>query len=171
MAIAASDISHRISGGASNTDPNAALGGAMSTVAGGIVTTDTLNNLFDDFSSAEAGVTDDFYRGNYWDNEHATLTYQTPFMWISSQTSSGDTDVAIAIADEAKNTAIETIADELTAPVGPTFTAPASKGAGIAVGSLLAGDNRGWWLRYHITAPAAAALDTMTISIEGDSDP
>lgn len=171
MPIAAADISMRGSGATGETDPENYLGGVMSTVAGGIIVTDVLNNLFNDFTSTEAGVTDDYYRGLYWDNEHATLQYTTPFMWISSQTSSGDTDVALAIADEAKNVAIETIANELQAPVGPTFTAPASKGAGIAVGSLDAGDNRGWWLRYHITAPAGAALDTMTIAIEGDSLP
>ena len=171
MAITASDISLRISGGASETDPNAALGGAMSTVGGGIITTDVLNNLMNDITSGEASSGVTLYRGLYWDNEHGSLEYTTPFMWIASQTSSGDTDLAMAIADEAKNVAIETIGSETTAPVGPSFSAPASKGAGIAVGSLDAGDNRGFWLRYTVNAAAAAALDTMTINIEGDSLP
>lgn len=35
MAISAADLPYRLSGGATNTDPNAALGGAMSTVTGG----------------------------------------------------------------------------------------------------------------------------------------
>ena len=78
-------------------------------------------------------------------------------------------DLEMAIADEAKNTTIETIANELTAPVGPTFTAPASKGAGIAVGTLSAGDNRGFWLHYTVNASTGAGLDTMTVAIEGDS--
>ena len=171
MPIVASDISLRKSGGATNTDPNLALGGAMSTVAGGIIANDVLNNLMDDISSGEATTGITIYRGLYWDNEHATLQYTTPFMWIDSQTSSGDTSLEMAIADEAKNVAIETIANETTAPVGPTFSAPASKGAGIAVGSLNAGDNRGFWLKYIVNAAAAAALDTMTVAIEGDSLP
>ena len=171
MAIVASDISLRVSGGASETDPNNALGGAMSTVGGGIITTDVLNNLMDDISSAEATAGVTLYRGLYWDNEHGSLEYTTPFMWISSQTSSGDTDLSMAIADEAKNTAIEVIANETTAPSGPTFSAPASKGAGIAVGSLASGDNRGFWLRYIVNSAAVAALDTMTIAVEGDSLP
>lgn len=171
MAITAADISMRVSGGVGNTDPEAALGGAMGTAAGAKITTNVLNNLFNDFTSAEASAGDDFFRGLYWDNEHGTLQYQAPVMWFSSQTSSGDTDIDMAIADEAKNVAIEVIADELTAPVGPTFTKPASKGAGIAVGSLNAGDNRGFWLMYTVNAGAAAVLDTMTIDIEGDSNP
>ena len=45
MAIAASDIKLRISGSsASATDPNGSYGGAMSTVSGGIITTNVLNN-------------------------------------------------------------------------------------------------------------------------------
>ena len=171
MPIADTDISLRLSGGASVTDPNLALGGAMSTVAGGIVTTDVTNNVIRDITSGEAASGITLYRGLYWDNEHGSLTYIAPFMWIASQTSSGDTDLAMAIADEPKNTAIETIANETTAPVGPSFSAPASKGAGISVGDLDAGDNRGFWLRYTVNAAATAALDTMTIAIEGDSNP
>ena len=171
MPIAESDISLRISGGAAETDPNNALGGAMSTDANGKITTDVLNNLMDDISSVEASSGITLYRGLYWDNEHATLQYTDPFMWIDSQTSSGDTSLEMAIADEAKNVAIETIANETTAPVGPTFSAPASKGAGIAVGSLDAGDNRGFWLKYIVNAAAAAILDSMTIAVEGDSLP
>ena len=56
MAIAASDIKIRLSGGASNTNPNLALGGAMSTASGGIITTNVLNNDMDDITSAEAST-------------------------------------------------------------------------------------------------------------------
>jgi len=171
MPIVASDISMRRSGGATNVTPESELGGAMSTVAGGIANNDLINDMFNDFTSAEALVTDDFYRGRYYDNEHGTLQYTLPFMWISSQTSSGNTDVAIGLAPEAKNLAIAIIGTELIAPASVTFSAPASKGAGIAFPSLNAGDNQGWWLRYHITAPASAVLDTMTLAIEGDSLP
>ena len=172
MPIVAANISMRLSGGLANVNPEASLGGAMGTAAGAIVTTDVLNNSFNDFTSAEAAVTEDFYRGKFYDNEHATLQLTNPFMWISSQTSSGDTDVAIALAAQGKNLAIEgPLATELIVPATVTFTAPASKGAGIAFPSLDAGDNQGWWLRYQITAPAAAALDTMTLAFEGDSLP
>lgn len=171
MAISESDLIHRISGGASNTDVDAALGGAMSTVAGGIITTDTLNNDMDDITSDEASAGITIYRGFYYENNHGSLTWQSPVFWIESQTSSGDTSVEVAIADEAKNVALETIADEETAPTGPTFSTPANKGAGISIGDLDAGDYRGHWLKYIVGTSAAAALDAYTIKAEGDTDP
>lgn len=58
MPIADSNILLRISGDAAETDPNNALGGAMYTVAGGIITTDVLNNLMDDISAAEPSTCD-----------------------------------------------------------------------------------------------------------------
>lgn len=171
MAITATDIELRLSGGASNTDPNLALGGAMSTVGGGLVVTDTLNNDMNDITGDEASAGIIIYHGYYYKNNHGSLTYITPVIWISSQTTSGTTDIAIAIADEAKNIAIETVATETTAPVGPTFSAPANKGAGLALGSLNAGDYRGWWARYTVNAGTTAILDAYTIAIEGDSNP
>jgi len=171
MAIAASDIELRISGGASNTDPDAALGGAISTVGGGVVVTNVQNNVFDDITSAEASAGTTLYRGLYYKNNHGSLSYQTPVIWFSSQTSSGDTSAEMAIAGEAKNVAEEIIASETTAPSGESFSAPASKGAGLSLGTLDAADYKGWWLKYIVNSSAAAVLDSMTTDVEGDSDP
>jgi len=171
MPIVASDILMRISGGASETDPNNALGGAMSTVGGGIVVTDVLNNDMDDITSAEASTGIIIYHGYYWENTHGSLTYIAPKMYIDTQTASGDTDLAIAIADEAVNTSIEIIANETTAPSGPVFTAPANFAAGISVGDLDSTDFRGWWARYTVNNSATAILDTMTMGIQGDTNP
>ncbi|WP_428323653.1 hypothetical protein [Nitrosopumilus sp.] len=171
MAIAASDINLRISGGASVTDPNLALGGAMSTVAGGIITSDTLNNDMDDITSSEASAGITIYHGYYYENNHGSLTYIGPKFYIASQTSSGDTSVEVAIADEAKNTAIETIADEETAPSGPAFSTPANFAAGIALGDLEASDYRGIWVKYIVGSSAAAVFDQYTLGIQGDTNP
>jgi hypothetical protein len=54
---------------------------------------------------------------------------------------------------------------------GPTFSTPANKAAGLSIGSLDAGDNRGHWVKYIVNASAAAANDTYTIKAEGDSNP
>jgi len=173
MPILETDLIHRLSGGPANTSPDAALGGAMSTVAGGIIVSDTDNNDMDDITSTEALAGIVIYRGYYYSNEitSSPLTWTTPVFWIESQTSSGDTDVAIAIADEAKNIAIEVIADEETAPSGPSFTAPATKATGIAIGDLDQDDNRGHWVRYNVNAASSSTLDTYTIKAEGDTLP
>jgi len=173
MPIVEADLIHRLSGGPTNTDPNLALGGAMSTVAGGVIVSDTDNNDMDDITSTEAlnGIV--IYHGYFYSNEitSAVLTWTNPVFWIESQTSSGDTDVSIAIADEAKNLAIEIIANEETAPSGPSFTSPANKAAGIAISSLDQNDFRGHWIRYNVMAAASSTVDQYTIKAEGDTLP
>lgn len=176
MPIADTDIQHRLSGGAANTNPNASLGGAMSTAGGGLITTDTLNNDMDDITSSEAGAGIIIYHGYYFKNNHGTLVYLDPKFWIASQTTSATTDVAVAVAGEDVNTAIETVASETTAPVGETFSQPASFGAGIACGAIGDGDldvaeYRGHWIRYTVNAGTTAVLDAYTISVQGDSNP
>lgn len=171
MAIAASDIDLRLSGGASNTDPNLALGGAMSTVSGGVVTTDTLNNDMNDITSAEASSGITIYHAYYYDNDHASLVYIAPKFYIASQTSSGDTSVTVALAGEAKNTAVETVSNETTAPSGETFSAPANFSGGIALGDLAAGDYRGFWVKYIVNSSATASLDSYTLGVQGDTNP
>ncbi len=171
MPIVEADLIYRLSGGVGNIDPNLALGDAMSTVAGGIVDTDVLNNDMNDISSGEAASGITIYHGYYYENTHGTLTWTTPVFWIESQTSSIDTAVNVAIADEAKNVAIEVIANEETPPVGPVFTAPANKAAGIAIGSLDPADNRGFWVEYIVNAGSATTLDEYTIRAEGDTQP
>lgn len=171
MAIVEADLIYRLSGGVGNTDPNLALGGVMSTVVGGIVVTDTLNNDMNDITSTEAAASITIYRGNFYENTHSTLTWTTPVFWIESQTSSGDTTVNIAIADEVKNNPIEIIPNEETSPVGPTFTAPANKAAGIVIDDLDPSDNRGFWVEYIVNAGSATVLDQYTIKAEGDTQP
>jgi len=173
MAIAASDIKLRISGSsASATDPNGSYGGAMSTVSGGIITTNVLNNDMDDITSAEASSGITIYHNYYYKNEHGSLTYISPKFYIDTQTNSGDTSVAMALVDEAKNVATTRLTNETTAPGGSvTFTTPANYAGGIAIGSLDASDYRGIWVKYIVGSSASAVLDSYTLGIQGDSNP
>lgn len=172
MAIAASDIKLRISGAnASATDPNGSYGGAMSTVSGGIIVTNVLNNDMDDITSAEASSGITIYHNYYYKNEHGSLTYISPKFYIDTQTNSGDTSVAMALVAEAKNVATTRLANETTAPSGITFTTPANYAGGIAIGSLDSGDYRGIWVKYIVGSSASAVLDSYTLGIQGDSNP
>jgi hypothetical protein len=167
MAILTTDIQAKLSGGAANSDVNASLGGAISSVS---ITDATLSNLFDQVSSAEASAGDTEYRCYYFKNAHGTLTLQNSVVWIDTNTPATDTSVEIALAGEGVNGTAETIANESTAPVGETFTAPASKGAGLAVGDIPAGQHIAVWVKRIINAAAAANnLDNVIIRIEGDT--
>jgi hypothetical protein len=169
--IATGDLKHRLSGGAGNTSANASLGGAMSTAAGGVITDNAANNLWDDVSGDEAAAGDVEYRGFYAENAHASLTWLSPVYWISSLTSSADTEFDVAVAAEAAGVSMASIADEQTAPTGVTFSRPTTKGAGLVLGDIAHNSFRGLWTRRTVTAGAAAANDTGTIRTEGDSNP
>lgn len=165
MAIASSDIQYRMSGGASNSDPAAALGGAKSS------TPFTTNAIFDDVSSAEASAGDIEYRCFYVHNAHATLTLQGAKIWIQAQTSSSDTDIALALGGEGLNGTAETVADESTAPTGESFSQPSSFAGGLTIGDLAPGDHYPVWIRRTVNASAASATDTWTVRVQGDTNP
>jgi len=167
MAIAASDLEFYLSGGSSNSNPNAALGGAISSSA---ITNASDNNLFDDVTGDEADSGDTEYRCIYLKNNHGSITLQNSKIWISSNTTSSDDTLDIALAGEGLNSSTETIANENTAPSGESFSAPANKGAGLSVGNVPNGQFYGIWVRRTVSASASAVnANSATIQWEGDT--
>lgn len=167
MAILASDLVLRFSGGASNSDPNASLGGAKSSNA---VVDATLHNLFDQVSGAESEAGDTEYRCVYVHNSHATLTLQNAVAWITSNTPASGSDINIGLGSSAVNGTEQTVANESTAPTAVTFSAAASEGAAIALGNIPPGQHRAVWVRRVISAAAAAYTnDTFTMRVKGET--
>lgn len=170
MPIVTGDIVFRLSGGASNTDPSAALGGAKSTVAGGIINKTALNNIFDDTSGDEGAAGDVEYRCIYIENAHGTLTWGAIKAWIETQSASPSSAFALGLDPAGVGGTATTVADEDTAPAGVTFSSPADKASGITVPDLAAGADIPLWLRKTITAGAAAAnSDGPGYRIQGDT--
>jgi hypothetical protein len=165
MPIIATDIHYRMSGGASNSDPALALGGAKSS------TSFTTNAIFDDVSSAEAAAGDTEYRCVYVHNAHGSLTLQGAKVWIHANTPSADTTVAIALGGEGLNGTAETVANENTAPSGETFSSPTDFAGGLTIGDLAPGQHYPVWVRRTINAGAASTTDTWTIRVQGDTNP
>ncbi len=160
MAIASSDIKQRLSGGASNSSAAASIGGAKSS-------NDAPSNLFDDVDSSETAAGDTEYRCVYIHNNHGSLTLQNPVVWISSNTSGNR--IAIGVAAAGVNATETAVANESTAPASVTFSQPTTKGAGLALSSIPAGQHRAIWLRRTVAAAAAAAADAYTLRVEGDT--
>ncbi len=76
----------------------------------------------------------------------------------------------IGLGSSAVNGTEQTIANEGTAPTSVTFSAPATKGAGLSIGNIPAGQHKAIWVRRTITAGAAANnLDNVVIRVEGDT--
>ena len=163
MAIVSTDIQYRLSGGSSNSDPAASLGGAKSSVAA--------SNYFDDVSSAEASAGDTEYRCVYVHNNHGTLSLIGAKVFIQTNTPSSDTDVAIGLGSSAINGTEQTVADESTAPTGVSFSAPTTFAGGLAIGDLAAGAHKAVWVRRTVNAGAAAYADSFTLRVQGDTNP
>jgi hypothetical protein len=165
MTFYASDISWRLSGGASNLSVDASLGGAMSLAE---VVSSKLHNIFDRVLAAEATAGDVEYRCLYVTNENAASTLTGCVVWIDSQTSSSSTDLAIGLDPAGVNGVATIIANEGVAPSGVTFGAPATFGAGLSIGDLGPGDRQAIWLRRTVSALATTAgLDECRLRLRG----
>lgn len=161
MPVTASDIKFRLSGGSANSDVNASLGGVKSSV-------DAVN-YFDNVSSGEAAAGDIEYRCIYIHNNSSTNSLLTAKIWIDTNTPSADTTVEIGLGTAAINATEQTVANESTAPSGVTFTAPANEGAGLTIGDIPVGQHKAVWIRRTVNAAAAAAADSFTLRVKGDT--
>lgn len=170
MAVVSSDLKFYLSGGGSNTDPNAALGGVISSTE---VSATAMNNLFDNVSDAEATAGDTEYRCAYIVNTNGTDTLNSAAIYIQSNTPSGDSALNIGLdpvgnGDGSTDGIAATIANESTAPAGVTFSAAADSGSALAIGTLGPGEGRAVWFRRVIGAAAASqASDPFTLRVTG----
>lgn len=165
MPLIANDFVLRLSGGASNSDANASLGGAKSSNAAST----SVDALFDGVSSAEALAGDTEYRCVYLHNSNATSSMLDAKVWISANTPSASTTLAIGVGSAAVNGTEQTVANESTAPTSVSFSEPSTEGAALALGTIPAGQHRAIWLRRTVTASApATANDTWTLSLAAD---
>lgn len=160
MPIIASEIQYRLSGGASNSNANTSLGGVKSSNA-------VPAQFFDDVSGAESAAGDIEYRCFYVHNANATLALQNAVIWIQSNTTGNR--IAVGLGSSALNGTEQTVANEDTAPTSVTFSQPTTKGTGINLGNIPAGQHRAVWLRRTITAGTSASNDNYTIRVEGDT--
>lgn len=178
MPITSADIFFRLAGGAANTDPNASLGGAISTAGGGAIVDNVANNLWDDVTGDEAAAGDTEFRGLYVKNNHGSLTLTGAVIWFdgagTAAPASASRNFDMAVAAEAMNVSMATIANESAVPATVSFTRPTTKAGGLQLNGstgLTAGSYRGVWIRRVVTAAAVAANDTVSIRAEGDTLP
>ena len=168
MPIVSSDLKIFLSGGGGNSDPNASLGGVISSTE---VVDNTLNNIFDDVSGTESAAGDIEYRGVYLKNNHGSLTAKNTRVYISSNTTSANDEWDIALAGEGLNATMETVVNESTAPVGESFTHPTTYAGGLNMGDIPFGQKYGLWLRRTVDAGAGAInSDAITINYDCDTD-
>jgi len=178
MAIVQGDLLFKYTGAASHdqaqTDPDASLGGyrASSQISSGVD-----NNVFDDVSGGEAASGDTEYRAIAFHNNHGSLPLTSCVVWIQVDTGNGEDDISFDVEAPSPETtgAIQTIADESTAPTGlGGWSDATSKATGKDCPNVSnevgAGEWFGIWIRRVISAAAsAAAAESVTLRVEGDT--
>jgi hypothetical protein len=150
------DIEYRLSGGAANADPAASLGGAMSSVELG-------SNFWDAVSDAERVAGDTEYRCLYVINNGADPAYNVK-IWIQADPSNCDHE--IALGGEGLNGTAETVGGEGSAPSGESFSAAASEGAALSIGTLAAGEYYPVWEKRIVGAGETAGAQTRTLRVK-----
>lgn len=177
MAITASDIKWKFSvktGSAGNSTAGTAAGSLGKYISTTEITDATLHNLFDVITGDENAASDVEYRCIFIHNAHASLTWENVVVWLSSETAGGAA-AAIAVDDIAASAIgsasaqADEVADESTAPTGETFSSPTTKGTGLSLGSLAAGECRAIWVRRTAANTAALDNDGVVIRAEGDT--
>lgn len=165
MPIVDTDLLIKWTGGASNSDPNASLGGAVSSNG---PTSNSLHNLFDEVSGSESLPGDVEYRCVALKNNHGSLTAKNTKVYVSADTSSY---FDIALAGEGLNTQPETVGNESTAPAGETFSHPTTYAGGLNMGNIPFSQYYAHWVRRTIPAAAPAATPyNVTINYDCDTD-
>lgn len=158
----------RLTGGASNVDPNASIGGEMSSNA---VSATALNNLFDNVDPDEAIAGDTEYRAfDLYNSGDAAAT--SVEIYVYSQTTSVDT--SIQIGHDATNdphvsgATLETIATEGTAPESPVVTFNLHPtGTKLALPDIPASQACRIWVKRIVSAGAAnTSSDSSTLKAQ-----
>lgn len=178
MPIASTDILFKksvTSGSAGNTTAGGGAGTSLGKYVSTTVIADaTLDNLFPDVSGDENAANNVDYQCVFFHNNHATLTLQNAVVWLSADVAGGSNiaigvDPTAASAVGASAAQALQIADKNTAPAGVTFSAPTTKAAGLAIGSIGPGQVKAVWVRRTATNSAAQNNDGGTLRIEGDT--
>jgi hypothetical protein len=150
-------IYHKLSGGAANANHAASIGGAISSVAAPA-------SIFGSLNSASFTGGSTRYRCIYVLTDQSLDDVKA---WISSETPSANTTVALGWGSSAAAGTEPTIANEFTAPAGVTFSAPSSEATAINGGDIDAADWRALWIRYTITATTPITFEQFSITTTG----
>lgn len=164
MPISNTDIQFRQSGGASNNDPNACLGGAISANSAPA-------SLFDTVASLEASTGRTEYRCIYILNANGSLTLSGARVWFSAVSNTGRATHAVGVGTSPVNGTEDAIGAETILPNGVSFSSPTTEATAVAIGDIPAGQHKAIWIRRSVPPGAASGTDGFTINVAGDSPP
>ena len=157
-------LEFRLTGGSANSNPDASLGGAMSS---NTLEPSGANNLFDNVSPSEAENGDQEYRAiDIYNNGDATA--EAVAIYMSAETSSTDTSLDFYNDGTTHDGSDQgdTIADEGTEPAGASWSHYTS-GSKLDLPNIPISEATRVWIRRTINSSATnTASDTSTITLE-----
>lgn len=159
MSVVASDIKYYYTGTGTSSNPGGSLGGASTSY----VVATTIEKLFGVVTPEEALAGSVKYRAIDVKNDNGSDTLYSAYLWISTETTSPNTTVAIAY----DSVGTQSIANETTAPTGVTFSTPLSKATGVLLGDMTPTDRRRIWLKRTVTAGVAKTTDSGSLTVGG----
>lgn len=178
MPIASTDILQKWSTTAGTAGNQNAAGAAGTSLGKYIATTQitdaTLNNLFPDVTGDENAASNVDYQCVFVHNAHASLTLQSPVIYISAEVAGGvsaaiavDSTAASALANASAQAL--TIANKNTAPASITFSSPTTKATGLSLGNIANGQVKAFWIRRTAANTTAVNSDGVTVTVAGDT--
>ena len=158
-------LEFRLTGGGSNSDPDASLGGAMSSNQ---LSATAMNNLFDNVTPTEASDGDVEYRAIdiYNSGDEAAISGE---IYMDTETSSADSQLDFYNDGTTHDGSDQgdTIADESTEPDGASWSHYTSASKLALPTSIAASEATRLWIRRTISAAATnTANDQCTIAVE-----
>ncbi|MBI5178813.1 MAG: hypothetical protein HZA04_06095 [Nitrospinae bacterium] len=126
------------------------------------------DNLFNSVGSGQAqtGITQ--YRALIVRNDGAYTMYGA-IAWLAANTPFADDEIQIGI-EPLNAGAVQTIANDATAPTGVTYTLAANEAAALSLGNLSAGGGYGIWVKRAVNPTQQRfANNNFTIAIKADT--
>jgi len=148
MSIVTGEILTYLSGGTSNTNPNASLGGVISNTQ---ITDNTLNNLFSDVTGDQHAVGYTSYRCFFVKNSNATFTGYNVKVWIETNCTGVDESIQIALEPSSGSPA-QTIVSETTSPTGVSFSTAAGQVNALSIGTMAPNVVYAVWVKRIVSA-------------------
>lgn len=165
--FATSNLEYHYSGAGSSSNPQNSLGG---TISANVITGGLANNVWKDVTSPEAASGKDYYSCLFIKNTNTSLDWQNAVVWIDTQPAQGNIAVGLD-GGTIGGTAVSASVDVYTAPSPTiTFATPATKAAGLLIGTIPPNQYKAIWLKRHLPAGSSAdAEDDASIRIEGEA--
>jgi hypothetical protein len=125
-------------------------------------------NLFDSVGSGEAQAGSTEYRAVMVKNDSAAAM-NSMVVWIETNTPFADDHAEIGIEAPTAG-AIQSVADEATAPASVTFSLADGEANGLSIGNLASGDVYGVWLKRVVSSTNQRyANNSLTFAFKADT--